>query len=98
MKLDINQFPTTEEYKKRIFKERPGVKKEYDRLAPKYALIEKTLKARAKMGLTQKETASRMGTKQSALARFEAGNTNPTLAFIQRLAKALNTTFKLTIS
>lgn len=89
---------TLEEFKKEIFKKRPGIKKEYDKLAPKYNLIAKTIKARTKSGFTQKEVAERMGTKQSALARFEAGNTNPTLGFIQRLAQALDTTFKFTIS
>lgn len=76
----------------------PKFKKEYERLGPKYDLIRQVIEAKTKLGLTQKEIANRMGTKQSALARFESGNINPTLNFMQKLAKALNMTLKLTIS
>lgn len=98
MKLNINDFPTFEEIRDHEFANNPDIKKEYNRLAPKYRLIEKTLKARAKNKMTQKQVANLMGTKQSALARFEAGDANPTIDFIQRLAKALNTTFVLKFS
>jgi ribosome-binding protein aMBF1 (putative translation factor) len=98
MKPNINQFPTIQEIRHEVFKKRPGAKKVYDSLKPKYNLIEKTIKVRKKQGLSQTEVAKRMGTKQSSLARFEAGKTNPTLKFIQKLAKALETTFSLTIS
>ncbi|MBP9817456.1 helix-turn-helix transcriptional regulator [Candidatus Shapirobacteria bacterium] len=89
---------TLSKFKKEIFISRPGVKKEYDKLGPKFKLIAKTLRARNRQKLTQKQVADLMGTKQSALARFEAGNSNPTLSFLQRLAKALNTSFVLRIS
>jgi ribosome-binding protein aMBF1 (putative translation factor) len=75
----------------------PKFRKEYDKLGPKYDLIRQVIEAKNKLGLTQKELAGRMGTKQSALARFESGNINPTLNFMQKLAKALNTTFRLNI-
>ncbi len=46
--------------------------------------------ARIKGELTQAEIAEKAGTTQSAIARFESGRTNPTLAFMQRLAEALD--------
>jgi len=97
MKTDISKFTTFEEFKKQSLSD-PQVKKEYDLLGPRYQIINQLIQARIKKGLTQKEIATRMGTKQSALARFESGNSNPTLKFIQKLAKALDTTFNLTIS
>lgn len=77
-----------EDVKKELLKD-PKVKAEYDRLEPEYKLIEKIIEARIKKGLTQAKLAKKVGTKQSAIARFEAGNSNPTLAFMDRLATAL---------
>lgn len=74
----------------------PGVKKEYDRLAPQYAVISQLIAIRSKKGLTQKELAKRLDTKQSAIARLESGNYNPTLEFLQKTAEALGR--KLVIS
>lgn len=75
--------------------QRPGVRVEYDALAPKYALITAMLDARNKRGMTQSEIARRAGTTQSAIARFESGRTNPTLDFASRLSRAVGA--KLTI-
>ncbi len=65
------------------------VAKEYERLRPKYLLISQLIKARAKMGLTQAELAKKIGTKQSAIARVESGNANPSVSFLEKLAQAL---------
>ena len=73
----------------------PEVKKEYDRLAPRYAVISSIIEARLKKGMTQKDIADKIGTKQSAIARLEAGNTNPTIGFLEKIASVLGT--KLTI-
>lgn len=73
----------------------PEVRREYERLKPHYELISQMISARAKKGLTQAELAKKMGTKQSAIARVEGGNANPSVAFLQKLATALNS--KLTI-
>ncbi len=97
MKNDIRKFQTYKNFKNELLKD-PEFKKEYEKIDPRYEAIKQTIEARIKSGLTQKEIADRMGTKQSALARFESGNYNPSLEFLQRLAKALNTTFTLKIS
>ena len=85
------------DFKKEILKD-PKVKKEYDRLAPQYELISQIIAARIKKKVTQDQLAQKIGTKQSAIARFESGNTNPTIEFIQKLAHALNTPLHLTFS
>ena len=84
-----------EDFKKELLKN-PEVKKEYDRLGPEYAVISQLIEIRAKKHLTQKALAKKLGTKQSAIARLESGNGNPTLEFLQKTAKALDK--KLTIS
>lgn len=48
-------------------------------------------KIRIKCGLTQKELAKKMKTKQAAISRAESGNYLPSLSFLERMAKALGT-------
>ena len=74
----------------------PKFKKAYDDLTPKFALIKLMIQKRIHEGLTQKELARRMGTKQSAISRFESGSYNPTLQWIRNAAHALQA--KITIS
>ncbi len=73
----------------------PKTKKEYDKLAPRYAVISALIDARTKKGLTQKELAQKIGTKQSAIARLESGSVNPSLEFLQKIAQVMG--YKLTI-
>ena len=67
----------------------PKIKAEYDKLEPEFAVIEAILEARVKKGMTQEQIAKKVGTKQSAIARLESGNANPTIGFLQKLAQAL---------
>ena len=65
-------------------------KKAYDASGPQFTIIEKMIEKRLRQGLTQKELARKVGTKQSAISRFESGEYNPTLSFIGKLADALD--------
>lgn len=65
------------------------VAEEYKRLRPRYQLISQLMEARIRKGITQKELAKRIGTKQSAIARVESGNANPSIDFLERLLKGL---------
>ena len=67
----------------------PKIKAEYDKLEPEFAVIEAVLKARVQKGITQEQLAKKIGTKQSAIARIESGNANPSIGFLQKLAEAL---------
>jgi len=69
--------------------------KEYKALAPRYALISKLIEARIKKGLTQKELAKRLGTKQSAIARIESGRANLSLRYIEKMTVAMNLKFTI---
>lgn len=46
-------------------------------------------------GLTQRELAQRVGTWQPSIARIESGKTEPRLAFLRRIAKALGARVEL---
>lgn len=73
----------------------PEVKKEYDRLGPKFDLIRSIIEKRIEKNISQEELANRMGTKQSALSRFESGSYNPSLAFMQKVAQALDSKLEI---
>lgn len=68
----------------------PKIREEYNRLQPEFALVGAILQARRKRGLTQKELAERIGSKQAVISRLESGKANPSLGFIKRLAQALD--------
>ena len=69
------------------------VKDEYNLLAEEFSLFDELLKARLSAGLTQKEVASRMGTKTPAIARLEAGGGqkqhSPSISTLRKYASAV---------
>lgn len=84
------------QFKRRAFA-RPEVKAAYDASADEFAFLDEVLRARAKAGLTQAEVAARIGTTQSAIARLESAEPkhSPSIATLQRYAKALGYTVEL---
>ena len=94
--LYSNGMKSHEEFKKELL-ENPEVKRAYEALQPEFELWMRLMEKRNKEGLTQKELARRMGTKQSVISRFESGKTNPTLDFLYRLADALGAKLKITV-
>ncbi len=105
MKHNIKTYKTKNGVKYVLFEDAkrealrdPEFRKAYDALGPKYALINVMLDARNKKGMTQAEIARRAGTTQSAIARFEAGRTNPTLEFASRLSRALGAKLEIRLS
>ncbi|MDO8460949.1 MAG: helix-turn-helix domain-containing protein [bacterium] len=68
----------------------PKIRAEYDKLQPEFAMIQAVIDARVKKGVTQKELAQKIGTKQSVISRLESGRANPSVAFLKKLAQALN--------
>ncbi len=70
-------------------------KKEFDRLAPRYAVVSQLIGARIKSKMTQQDVAKKVGTKQSAIARLESGSVNPSLEFLQKIAQVMG--YKLTV-
>jgi len=88
MKIEINPVPF-EEFVEEFLNE-PKNKKAYDELEPEFRLLEAILKRRKERGITQKELATRMKTQQSAIARLEKSNYNPSFKTLNKIAKALD--------
>lgn len=78
------------EFKNKLLKN-PEVSKEYYSEDLFLDTGNMVLEARIKVGITQKELAKRVGTKQPSIARIENGHSLPTLTFLERIAKALGT-------
>lgn len=68
----------------------PENRREYEKVQTEFAPIRAILDARMKKGMTQAKIAKKMGTTQSAIARVESGNANPSIKFMQKLADALD--------
>ncbi len=75
-------------FKKKLLKD-PLIKQAYAELEPEFALATLLIKKRLARGMTQAQLAKKIGTQQSAIARLERGNYNPTLLFLRKTAKAL---------
>lgn len=83
--------------KREAFKKDPELKKAYDALGLEFSIIEQVIRKRLEQGLTQKELAQKIGTKQSAISRLEAGNSNPSVAFLNKISRALGGELRVTI-
>lgn len=73
------------------------IREEYGRLGPEFELIRMIIQKRIKRGLTQRELARRIGTKQSAISRLESGTYNPTISILRKVAEALDAQIKISI-
>jgi len=79
---------TLKQFKKEAFK-RSGVRKAYIEMQPEFKIIRALIISRNKKGMSQRKLAKKIGITQSALARFETGNINPTLSFVQKITSGL---------
>ena len=77
------------DFKNKTFSENPAVKAEYDQLGPQYEAIRAAIASRKSAGLTQ------MGTAQANISRFENGNANPSLDFLQKMASCMGKTLHI---
>ena len=83
-----------EKLKKKLLKN-PEFKKLYEESRPEFEIARAVIRARIEKGLTQKQLADKLNTKQSVISRVESANTTPSLSFLKRLAAALNTTLQV---
>lgn len=74
---------------KKLLLQSPEVQHEYDELKVLYDIKREIIKFRIEQGLSQKELADRINTKQSAISRLESGEYNPSLEFLSKVANAL---------
>lgn len=83
-----------EKTKKRLLKD-PSFKKHYEESRLEFEIARTVIRARIEKGLTQKQLAEKLNTRQSVISRVERANTTPSLSFLKRLAAALNITLQV---
>jgi DNA-binding XRE family transcriptional regulator len=70
--------------------ERPGVRREYEALRPKYEMIRSLIERRNQLRISQKQLADLIGTKQPAISRLEKGDCNTSLGTFFKVTNALD--------
>lgn len=83
-------------HKRQLLKD-PEVRKALKESELEFRIAKSIIEARIKRGMTQKELAVRLKTKQSVISRVETVKTTPSLSFLKRVAKTLNTSLKVEI-
>jgi len=67
------------------------IREEYSKYDLAFEIGEMIIDARIKLGITQKKLAQLVGTKQPSIARLENGTNLPSLKFLDKIAKKMNT-------
>jgi DNA-binding XRE family transcriptional regulator len=83
---------TFEDWQKEQLRD-PEFVAEVQALEPGYQIA----RLRIAHGLTQTQLAKMVGTKQPSIARLEKGETSPDLAFLKRLARALDARIEVNV-
>lgn len=68
----------------------PDAASAYDAARLRFELGARVRERRESLGMSQQQLAEAAGLHQSAVARFEAGGTMPTILMLERYARALN--------
>jgi len=76
---------------------KPGIRKEYDALKPKYDLVRTIIERRNQLQLSQTRLARIIGTRQPAISRLEKGDSNTTLNTLLKVAEALDLDIALSV-
>lgn len=79
-----------EEFENKLLRD-PEILKEYERLQPKYEMIQRLIKRRNQLRMSQSQLARTVGTRQPAISRLERGDfNNITLSTLMKVAHALD--------
>ena len=73
----------------------PEFRKEYEALQPEMNIKRAILDARIQAGLTQAQLSEKSGISQADICRLEKGTRNPSIALLQRLATATDSTLRI---
>lgn len=90
------KFYTHEEMHKDWMKD-PRYREAYDDLEAEFQIARQMIDARLKRKMSQEELARRAKTGQAVISRLEGMNARPSISLLQRVARALNTKFNITI-
>lgn len=95
----MKKYPKTfsvTELKSELYKNKKFVAA-YEVQAPEFQIAKQLIDARLKCKLTQAELAKKIDTGQAVISRLEGLDAKPSISLLERLAKALDIQFQLTI-
>lgn len=84
-----NLIYTYEDHLKESLKD-PEFKKIWEESEPEFLLAKAMIEKRIKRKISQRSLAKKLNTSQAAVSRIETMSGNPSLAFLKRVALALN--------
>ncbi len=90
------KWTTHEELKTQLMKDTEFVK-EFNKLETEFQIASQMIEARIKQNITQEELAKRVKTGQAVISRLEGANAKPSISLLERVARALNIKFNITI-
>ena len=76
---------------------KPDFRRAYERLQPQFEIARQIIEARVKRKISQEQLAKKAKTGQAVISRLEGMNAKPSISLLQRVARALNTKFNITI-
>lgn len=95
-KINSQKWISAEELEKELMKD-PEFVKEYNKLETEFQIAGQMIEARIKQNITQEELAKKVKTGQAVISRLEGANAKPSISLLERVARALNIKFNITI-
>jgi len=84
----VDSLTTWSEYEKKLL-ESSSFRRAAKEVEHEYIVAKALIELRKRKGLTQKELAEKIGTKQPVISRIETGVVKPSIALLERIAQAL---------
>lgn len=75
----------------------PEYRRAYEESETEFQIAGQIIEARIKQNITQEELAKRVKTGQAVISRLEGANAKPSISLLERVARALNIKFNITI-
>lgn len=95
--MRLSDLPSAESVIEENLKD-PAFRAEWERTAVARAVATRVVEYRGQHGISQTEMARRLGMKQPAVARLEAGEHNPSFETLARLSSALGIEFHIAVT
>lgn len=96
MKIDKKKWIDSDELHKKWMKD-PEYRRAYDDLETEFQIASQMIEARIKQNITQEELAKKVNTGQAVISRLEGATAKPSISLLERVARALNIKFNITI-
>lgn len=96
MKNNKNKWISSDELHKKWMKD-PEYRRAYEESETEFQIASQMIEARIKQNITQEELAKKVKTGQAVISRLEGANAKPSISLLERVARALNIKFNITI-